>query len=106
MTSVLLAHSTQAIGVRLNIRAWRQIAIGIAIKKFSGQRLQLDLDIPADGYAGPEGEGLGNASGSMSEAFHWQASHNPRTGNAVYGGTVNFRQGLTDAGLQEYLSTS
>ena len=110
MTSILLAHSTQAIGVRLNIQAWRQIAIGIAIKKFSGQRLQLDLDIPADDYAGPEGEGMsdsrGKATGSMPEAFHWQASHNPRTGNAAYGGTVNFHQGLTDAGLQEYLSTS
>jgi hypothetical protein len=110
MTRVLTARSTQAIGVRLNVQAWRQIAIGIAIKKFSGERLQLDLDIPADGYAGPEGTGTSNsggeATGSMPEAFHWQASHNPRTGNAVYGGTVNFRQGLTDAGLQEYLSTS
>lgn len=42
----------------------------------------------------------------MPEAFHWQASHAPRTGNSVYGGTVNFRAGLTDAGLQEYLSAS
>jgi hypothetical protein len=72
MTSVLLAHSTQAIGIRLNIQAWRHIAIGIAIKKFSGQRLQLDLDIPADGHAGPASEGVshGNGSGSMPEAFH------------------------------------
>ena len=110
MTSVLVAHSTQAIGVRLNIQGWRQIAIGIAIKKFSRQGLQLDLDIPADGNTGPESEGVSNgrdnSGGSMPEAFHWQASHNPRTGNAVYGGTVNFRQGLTDAGLQEYLATS
>ena len=74
MTRVLLAHSTQAIGVRLNIQAWRQIAVGIAIKKFSRERLQLDLDIPADGYAGPEGESTSNsggeATGSMPEAFH------------------------------------
>jgi hypothetical protein len=38
----------------------------------------------------------------MSDALHWQASHTPYTGNQVYGGTVNFRAGLTDAGLQEY----
>lgn len=42
----------------------------------------------------------------MPEVFHWQTSHNPRTGNRVYGGTVNFKDGLTDAGLQEYLYAS
>jgi len=74
MTRVLLAYLTQAIGVRLNIQAWKQIAISIAIKKFSGERLQLDLDIPADSCAGPKGEGISNSKGeanrSMPEAFH------------------------------------
>jgi hypothetical protein len=38
----------------------------------------------------------------MLNALHWQASHTPHTGNHVYGGTMNFRGGLTNAGLQEY----
>ena len=42
----------------------------------------------------------------MPEVFHWQALYGPRTGNQAYGGTVNFRNGLTDAGLQEYLRAS
>jgi superfamily II DNA helicase RecQ len=44
--------------------------------------------------------------GQMADAFHWQASHNPSVGNRTYGGTVNFRGSLTDAGLQEYIRIS
>ncbi|KAK3064884.1 hypothetical protein LTS18_003047, partial [Coniosporium uncinatum] len=107
MTRVFLSRTAQAIGVKLNVQAWRQLAVGIAIKKFSGQNYQYDLDLPADGNAGAEREGgKADLGGGMSEALHWQASHNPRTGNANYGGTVNFREGLTDAGLHEYLRAS
>ena len=74
MTKVLLAHSAEAIGVRLNIQAWRQLAVGIAIKKFSQQGYQLDLDIPADRHAGAETEGLASSkagqAGSMLEVLH------------------------------------
>ncbi|KAK3063160.1 hypothetical protein LTS18_002588, partial [Coniosporium uncinatum] len=73
----------------------------------SEESYQYDLDVPADGFAGGEREGAGvEGEGSMAEAFYWQASHNPRTSNANYGGTVNFREGLTDAGLHEYLKAS
>ena len=37
---------------------------------------------------------------------HRQSAHTVRTGNRNYGGTVNFNEGLTDAGLQEYLRAS
>jgi hypothetical protein len=95
----------------------RQLVIGIANKKFSQQSsqqssrqssrqsYQLDLDLPAEGHAGPEheeptgGEG-GGFAGRMPKALHWQASHNPRTGNAVCAGTVNFNQRMPDVDLQ------
>ncbi|KAK3080346.1 hypothetical protein LTS18_002268, partial [Coniosporium uncinatum] len=106
LTRVFLSRTTQAIGV-INVQAWRQLAVGIATKKFSGQSYQYDLDVPADGFAGGERKGGAiQGGGGMSEALHWQASHNPRTGDANYGGTVNFREGLTDAGLHEYLKAS
>jgi len=88
------------------------LAVGTAIQKFSGQSYQHDLGLPADGFAGGEREGGGaeggriEGGGSMSEALHWQVSHNARTGNANYGATVNFTEGLTDAGLHEYLKAS
>ena len=106
MTRILQSHTAEAIGVPLTVQAWRQLAVGIALKKFSGRGYQLDLDVHADGNAGPEVEGETSLASNMPEALHWQASHNPRTGNAVYGGTVNFSRGLTDAGLQEYLYAS
>lgn len=57
-----------------------------------------------------EGEGVDEEEdpiiSSLMEAMHWQASHTPHTGNRVYGGTVNFRAGLTDAGLQEFRQVS
>ncbi|KAF2414876.1 hypothetical protein EJ08DRAFT_201580 [Tothia fuscella] len=107
MTKVLLSRSAQAIGVPLTVRAWRQLAVGIAVRKFAGQRYELDL--ATDGHAGTERDGHTGgvgSSASMPEALYWQASHAPRTGNSVYGGTVNFKAGLTDAGLQEYLRAS
>jgi hypothetical protein len=50
MTKTLAAHSMpRAMGVRLDVQAWRQLAIGIAIKKFSQQSsrqsYQLDLEL-------------------------------------------------------------
>jgi hypothetical protein len=40
----------------------------------------------------------------LPDAWHWAASHTPRTANQNYGLTVNFRQGLTDTALQEYFN--
>ena len=36
MTAVLRSKAEQAIGVRLTVQAWRQLAVGIAIRKFAG----------------------------------------------------------------------
>ncbi|KAF1980588.1 hypothetical protein K402DRAFT_458610 [Aulographum hederae CBS 113979] len=115
MTKVLITRIEVAIGKRINVQTWRHLAVGIAIKKFSGsQGYQFDLDLPKGRHAGSSKEGDEQRKGeeeeeavvrqawSMPEVFHWQASHNPRTGNAIYGGTVNFGQGLTDVGLQDY----
>ena len=108
MTRILRSHTAKAIGVPLTVQTWRQLAVGIAIKKFSrkGCQLDLDLDLNAERDASLEQASETGLASNMPEAVHWQASHTPRTGNAVYGGTVNFSQGLTDAGLQEYLHAS
>jgi len=72
MTRVFLSRTTQAIGVRVNVQAWRQIAVGIAIKKLSGQSYQHDLDLAADGFAGGEREGeTAESGGGMPEAMRW-----------------------------------
>ena len=93
-------------GVPTHIQAWRQIAVGIAIKLFSGTGYQADLDRPGDPDDDSRGRPINANTGDMPEAFHYQATHAPRTGNQVYGGTVNFKDGLTDAGLQQYLQAS
>ncbi|KAF1980643.1 P-loop containing nucleoside triphosphate hydrolase protein [Aulographum hederae CBS 113979] len=81
----------------------RLLAVGIAIKKFSGsQGFQFDLDLPGEGDGEGDEASRTQGAGSMPDVFHWQASHKPATGNAMYGGTVNFGQGLTDAGIQDY----
>lgn len=82
----------------INAQKWRQIAIGIGIKKFAGLDYQLDLDLPGD-VNDPDDGPRGGGGYAMPEVFHWQASHGPRTGNQAYGGTVNFCNGLTNAGL-------
>jgi len=103
MTRVFASKSRRAIGIKLDVRSWRQIAVGIAIKKFAGSGYQFDIE---SGDEGDDGYQVDGSGGSMPEVFHWQASHTPRVGNQVYGGTVNFRGGLTDAGVQEYLRIS
>ena len=105
MSQVLKSGSEAAIGVKISGRAWRQIAVGIALKKFAGTAYQTELDIHGDEDE-EEGEDPHLDAGSMPNVFHYQAAHTPRTGNQVYGGTINFREGLTDAGLQEYLRAS
>jgi hypothetical protein len=40
----------------------------------------------------------------LPDAWHWAALYIPRTANQNYGLTVDFRQGLTDAALQEYFN--
>jgi hypothetical protein len=40
----------------------------------------------------------------LPDAWHWVALYIPRTANQNYGFTINFRQDLTDAALQEYFN--
>lgn len=107
LSDLLRLKSRQMIGVELNVQTWRQIAVGIAIQKFSGVGYNGDFDIdrdehtPADGHAGAPRR-LQEPAGGMPEVLHRQASHNARTGNSRYGGTINYNAGLTNAGLQEY----
>ena len=103
MTDILVSDSRRYIGQAISVRAWRQISIGICIKKFSGLSYLFDLNSE---QADTDDEGQDGVAGSTVAAFHWQASHNPRTGNRAYGGTINFQGGLTDAGLQEFRRVS
>ena len=104
MTAILTRSSKRTIGQEIYTQAWRQMAVGLAIKFFGGENLPLDLDLPGDVDDGLTPDQFNPKL--LPEAVHWQASHTPRTGNQIYGGTVDFRQGLTDAGLQEYLLMS
>jgi hypothetical protein len=102
MTQVIVNTGKLILGKHIHVQAWRQITISIARRKFAATEANLLIE---------EGEGVNNDDphsmlGSMSDALHWQASHTPYTRNQVYGGTVNFRAGLTDAGLQEYRHVS
>ena len=108
MTTVFTSRVKAAIGIELNIKMWRQIACGVAIKKFASLQYQLDLDLPGDRDDVNEANqddsiGLTN---NLATAFHLQSSHTVRNGNQNYGGTVNFQNGLTDAALQEYVYAS
>jgi hypothetical protein len=64
----------------------------------------LDLDLPEDPDDDNAFNDASNTSNpwSIPEAAHWQAAHPPKTGNQYYGNAINFKKGLTDAGLQEY----
>lgn len=101
MTRVIVQTGKQLLGKQIHIQAWRQITIGIARRKLAAPEANMLIE---------EGEGVDEEEdpilGSLTEAMHWQASHTPHTGNRVYGGSVNFRAGLTDAGLQEFRQVS
>lgn len=105
MTRVLESRSAAAIGLRLTVQAWRQMAAGIAIQKFAGTKYRVSAvdDNGSDGGEDVEDERM---EGAMPDAFHWQASHTPRVGNRAYGGTIDYNKGLTPAALQEFIYAS
>jgi hypothetical protein len=108
MTRVLSARSRLAIGIELTVQGWRQIAIGIALRKLTGSNARQALRSCLNSELGDMAE-IGETEQDdavLPEALHWQAAHAPATGNRAYGGTVNFRQGLTDAGLREFIDGS
>lgn len=107
ITDFAKAASQSAIGVAVNIQAWRQITVAIAVKKFGGLDYQADLDLAGDADDDVGGQSiLDSWGGAMANVFHLQAAHSTNTGNRIYGGTINFEGGLTDAGLQEYFRAS
>ncbi|OJD23078.1 hypothetical protein ACJ73_05575 [Blastomyces percursus] len=107
MTRAIVNTGKQVLGKRIHIQAWRQLTKGIVRRKFTPASAGMFIEDgegmdDEDEASGPPGPPLG----SLPEAVHWQTSHTPHTGNQAYGGTVNFRGGLTDAGLQEYRHVS
>ena len=117
MYQVLVKQSMLSIGIKLNIAVWRQMAKGIVLKKFQGlacgfdvnmeeKRMKEDVDDDEGDEEDENGEDEEDELGVDADVWHYQAGHTPHTGNQVYGGTVNFRQGLTDAALQSYLAAS
>jgi hypothetical protein len=100
MTRVVVATGKRILGKEIHVRAWRQITVGIAREKFKTSEANLLVE------EGGDDDETDPALGSMSDAFHWQAAHTPHTGNRDYGGSVDFRGGLTSAGLHEFRRVS
>ncbi|KAL2005524.1 hypothetical protein VTN00DRAFT_2735 [Thermoascus crustaceus] len=65
--------------VAIDAQSWRQIAVGIAIKKFAGLNYPL-FPSAKDG----KGDHPNRAAGSMADVFHWQGSKSIAT-LATYG---------------------
>jgi hypothetical protein len=84
------------------------MAVGFAIKFFSGLNGKNPLlgDLAVISKAEDEEDYMVEpfSANRLPDAWHWAASHTPRTANQNYGLTVDFRQGLTDAVLQEYFN--
>ena len=68
-----------------------------------GQAYQGGFDLSGDPDDDDQGRPIVDGNGAMPDVFHRQAAHSVRTRNQMYGGTINFHAGLTDAGLQQYL---
>ncbi len=69
MTRVLVLETKATISTAINAQKWRQIAIGIGIKKFAGLNYQLDLDLPGD-VNDLDNRPRGGGSYAMPEVFH------------------------------------
>ena len=106
MTRILNSISRRSLGRQVNVQAWRQFCVGIAVKKFSGMHYEADVDIPGNDDDHELDERIITDGVTLPASFHAQAVHSVRTGNRAYGGSINFSSSLTDAGLQVYLWTS
>ena len=106
MTRILRSMSRRCLGRVVNVQAWRQICVGIAVKKFSGMNYEADIDVAGD-HDDHEPNAATMTDGiTLPASFHAQTAHSAHTGNRAYGGSVNFQGSLTDAGVQVYLWTS
>lgn len=96
--------SGQALGVAIGPRSWRQIAVGIAIKTFSGLH-QGDLDPRRDPNDDMGGQSILEFwGGAMADVLHRQAARSVVTDNSAYGGTVNFDHGFDQRCLARLFS--
>ena len=103
MTGTLTRWSQRSLGRAISTQKWRQIAVAIAVKYFSGLKFEGDTDI-----AGDDDDDIDETTAvdgiTLPASFHAQIAHSGRTGNRIYGGrTINFTGQLTDAGVQVYL---
>jgi hypothetical protein len=93
---------------RINIQAWRQIAVGFAIKFFGGLNEENLLlgDLAVIGKIEDKEDYVIEpfSANRFPDIWHWAALYIPRTANQNYGLTVDFRQGLTDTALQKYFT--
>ena len=80
LTQAVIRAGQQILGKRIHVRAWRQITVGIAIKKFGTLASQF-----VEGSIDEDHESHEAHDGSMAAVFHYQAAHTPHTGNQVYG---------------------
>lgn len=106
MTRILQSMSRRSLGKEISVASWRQIAVGFALKRFSGMHYELDADMPGNHDDDNNGEAVVADGITLPAAFHAQSTHGASTGNRAYGTTVNYSSGLTDAGLQTYLWAS
>jgi hypothetical protein len=80
--------------------------VAIAVKRFSGQRYEADVDLPGNADDHDLDENTAADGVTLPVSFHAQTAYSTATGNRTYGGSVNFADSLTDAGVQVYLWTS
>jgi superfamily II DNA helicase RecQ len=106
MTRILRSTSRRCLGRVVNVQAWRQICVGIAVKKFSGMNYEGDVDVVGNGDDHELDATIVTDGITLPASFHAQTAHSAHTGNRAYGGSINFQGSLTDAGVQVYLWTS
>ena len=76
-----MSETKATILMAINAQKWRQMAIGIGIKKFAGLDYQLDLNLPRDVNNLEDGPSGGRGGHAMPEVFYQQALYRPYTRN-------------------------
>ncbi|KAI9882246.1 MAG: hypothetical protein M1823_006007 [Watsoniomyces obsoletus] len=98
LSSVLDRESRSSIGVKMNISAWRHLAIAIDRRHLQGIGVKT-WDIEHDGSDQDDGP-------DKHQAHHLQASHSARTGNRNYANSIDLRAGLTDQAFDAFRRVS
>ena len=96
MTRILTSINRRSLGRAVNVRAWRQIYVGIAIKRFSDINYKVDIDLPDNADDDNGGEAIIANRVTLLASFHAQAAHEAYTSNCAYGESINFLFSLTN----------